>query len=85
MTLTSRVSEDESTHRDTQTEDKRPPGQVLDGAIIESEVILLSGSRVGTSRSCGLGGELGFSLPRLDLIHKGRDTHIEQIQTEINK
>lgn len=76
MTLTSGVSENETTHGDTQTEDEGPPGQVLDGAVIESEVVLLHGSRVRTSRSSGLGRELGFGLPRLDLIHKGRDTHI---------
>ena len=75
MTLTSRIAENETAHGDTQPEDERPPGQVLDGAIIESEVILLNSGRVGTSRA-GLGGDMGFGLPMLDLIHNGRDTHI---------
>ena len=84
MTLTSRISENETTHGDTQTEDERPPGQVLDGAIIEGEVVLLSSGRVGTSRT-GLGGDLGFGLSMLDLIHEGRDTHDEQTDGDDRK
>lgn len=43
--LTSRVTEDETTHGDDNTQDKGPPSQVLDGAIVDDAIVLLN-SRV---------------------------------------
>lgn len=75
VTPTRRVTEDETTHGDTQTQDEGAPGQVLDGAIINCEVILLQVG-VCASRSGSLRGELGL-LGRLDLGHEVANTHDE--------
>lgn len=39
---TSRVTEDETTHRHDNTEHERPPCQVLDRAIVDNAIVLLS-------------------------------------------
>ena len=75
--LTSRVTEDEATHGDTEAEDEGPPGQVLDGAVIEDSIVLLDGG-VGPGGSRSLRRELGLGHGGLDLRHDVSEAHDEQ-------
>lgn len=70
MTPTSRVSENETTHGDTQAEDEGTPCEIFDRAVIESKVVLLHASRVGTSRSSSLRRDLRFRRSGLHLGHE---------------
>jgi hypothetical protein len=81
---TSRVTKDEATHGDTQAEDERAPSEVLDGAIVDDALILLSGGRISASRCRGLGGELRV-LTTLKTGHDVADTHDASYQTGSGK